>query len=81
MAKKDIHPERQIVTVTMTDGTTYQTKMCLPEGKTELKLDIDPLKHPAWREDGQRQLLDTGGRVSRFAKKFGNIGVTAGQEK
>lgn len=74
MARQDIHPEKQAVTVIMNDGTTYQLMMSLPNGKTELKLDVDPTTHPAWREDGQHQLLDTGGRVSKFAKKYGNIG-------
>ena len=39
-----------------------------PEGDT-LRLDIDPLTHPAWT-GGSQQLLDRGGRVSRFQKKF-----------
>ena len=35
----------------------------------KLNLDIDPKSHPAWT-GGSQQLLDRGGRVSRFQKKF-----------
>ncbi|MFT6072768.1 MAG: large subunit ribosomal protein L31 [Alphaproteobacteria bacterium] len=73
MARKDIHPEKKIVTVTMNDGVKYDLKMLLPNGSEQLTLDVDPTTHPAWREDGERQLLDTGGRVSRFTKKYGGI--------
>ncbi len=34
-----------------------------------LILDIDSKSHPAWT-GGTQQLLDRGGRVSRFQKKF-----------
>ena len=35
----------------------------------KLNLDIDSKSHPAWT-GGSQQLLDRGGRVSRFQKKF-----------
>jgi large subunit ribosomal protein L31 len=35
-------------------------------------LDIDPKTHPAWT-GGNQQLLDRGGRVSRFNAKFGGF--------
>jgi large subunit ribosomal protein L31 len=34
-----------------------------------MHLDIDPKSHPAWT-GGQQHLVDRGGRVSRFQKKF-----------
>jgi large subunit ribosomal protein L31 len=64
--KADTHPDYHFITVTMTDGTTYQK-----EGAT-LNLDIDPLTHPAWT-GGNQQLMDRGGRVSRFNNKFGGF--------
>ena len=42
------------------------------EGET-MTLDIDPSVHPAWTGGGQR-LMDTGGRVSKFKKKFEGFG-------
>jgi len=43
------------------------------EGAT-LHLDIDPNTHPAWT-GGSQQLLDRGGRLSRFNTRFGAIGL------
>jgi large subunit ribosomal protein L31 len=34
-----------------------------------MHLDIDPKSHPAWT-GGQQHLVDRGGRLSRFQKKF-----------
>jgi large subunit ribosomal protein L31 len=42
------------------------------EGDT-LALDIDPSAHPAWN-GGSSRLLDTGGRVSKFKKKYEGLG-------
>ncbi len=67
--KKDIHPDYHMITVVMTDGTTYQTRSTYgSEGET-LTLDIDPKTHPAWT-GGSQHLVDRGGRVSRFKKKY-----------
>ncbi|MEL6316502.1 MAG: 50S ribosomal protein L31, partial [Pseudomonadota bacterium] len=38
-----------------------------------LTLEIDPSAHPAWT-GGTQKLMDTGGRVSRFKKKFEGFG-------
>jgi large subunit ribosomal protein L31 len=38
-----------------------------------LQLDIDPTVHPAWTGAGAR-LMDTGGRVSKFKKKYEGLG-------
>ena len=40
--KKDIHPDYHMITVAMTDGTTYQTRSTYGEEGTTLTLDIDP---------------------------------------
>ena len=72
--KKDIHPEYHRIKVVMTDGTEFVTYSTYgAEGET-LKLDIDSKTHPAWT-GGQQQLLDRGGRLSRFQKKFAGIGA------
>ena len=67
--KKDIHPEYHTINVVMTDGTTFQTKSTWGKEGDTLNLDIDPTSHPAWT-GGNQQLLDRGGRVSRFKDKF-----------
>ena len=72
--KQGIHPDYHVITVQMTDGTTYQTRSTYGKEGATLNLDIDPKTHPAWT-GGQQTLLDRGGRVSRFNAKF--AGFTA----
>ena len=67
--KQDTHPDYHFITVVMTDGTTYQTRSTYGKEGDTLRLDIDPKSHPAW-VGGSQQILDRGGRVSRFQKKF-----------
>ncbi|HEX5453470.1 MAG TPA: 50S ribosomal protein L31, partial [Stellaceae bacterium] len=38
-----------------------------------LRLEIDPKSHPAWT-GGQHRLLDTGGQLARFNKRFQGFG-------
>ncbi len=68
--KSDIHPDYHTITVAMVDGTTFQTRSTWGKKGDTLQLDIDPTTHPAWTGGGQH-LVDRGGRVSRFNKKFG----------
>jgi len=67
--KAGIHPEYHEVTIVMTDGFTFKTRSCMGKPGETLRLDIDPKSHPAWT-GGAQQILDRGGRVSRFQKKF-----------
>ena len=71
--KKDIHPDYHMITVKMTDGTEYQTRSTYGKDGDTLTLDIDPTAHPAWTGGSQR-LMDTGGRVSKFKKKYEGLG-------
>ncbi|MEC8476672.1 MAG: 50S ribosomal protein L31, partial [Pseudomonadota bacterium] len=66
--KKDIHPDYHMITVVMTDGSTFQTRSTYGSEGDTLTLDIDPSTHPAWTA-GSTQIVDRGGRVSRFNKK------------
>jgi large subunit ribosomal protein L31 len=68
--KKDIHPNYHTINVVMTDGTKFQTRSTYGKEGDTLNLDIDPKSHPAWT-GGQQQLVDRGGRVSKFKQKFG----------
>ena len=67
--KKDIHPDYHTIKVVMTDGTEYMTRSTYGSEGDTLNLAIDPKTHPAWTGGGQ-QLLDRGGRLSRFKNKF-----------
>jgi large subunit ribosomal protein L31 len=67
--KPDTHPDYHTVKVIMTDGTAFTTRTTWGKPGDTLHLDIDPKSHPAWT-GGQQHLLDRGGRLSRFQKKF-----------
>ena len=68
-AMNETHPDYHTVKVVMTDGTEFTTRTTWGKPGDTLHLDIDPKSHPAWT-GGQQHLLDRGGRVSRFQKKF-----------
>ena len=70
--KKNIHPDYHEITVVMTDGTSFKTNSTYGKSGDTLKLDIDPISHPAWT--GQHRILDSGGQVARFNKRFSGIG-------
>ena len=63
--KQGIHPEYVDCTVKCSCGNTFQTRSTKPE----LKIDICNVCHPFYT--GQQRFVDTGGRVQRFADKFG----------
>ena len=67
--KKDTHPDYHMIKVVMTDGTEYETRSTYGAEGDTLQLDIDPNTHPAWTGGGQH-LIDRGGRLSRFNKKY-----------
>jgi large subunit ribosomal protein L31 len=67
--KPETHPAYHTIKVVMTDGTEFTTRTTWGKEGDTMRLDIDPKSHPAWT-GGQQQLLDRGGRLSRFQKKF-----------
>lgn len=70
--KPDIHPQYHLIKVVMTDGTEFMTRSTYGAEGDTLNLDIDPKTHPAWT-GGSQQLLDRGGRLSRFNSRFGGL--------
>ena len=65
--KTEIHPKYHEVTVTCACGATFKT------GTTKdcetLKVDICSKCHPFFT--GKQKLVDTGGRVDKFKKRYG----------
>ncbi len=65
--KPDIHPNYKVVTVQCACGETFQT------GTTKnvdvIKVDICSKCHPYFT--GKQKLVDTGGRVDKFKKRYG----------
>ncbi|MBI1327965.1 MAG: 50S ribosomal protein L31 [Alphaproteobacteria bacterium] len=69
--KEAIHPDYHAITVVLTDGTEYTNYTTWGKEGDVMKLDIDPLNHPAW-QGGNRQVVEKG-QLSKFEKKFGNF--------
>ena len=78
--KKDIHPSnyREVVFKDMSNDEIFITRSTVAtretievEGKTYplVKLEITSSSHPFFT--GKQKLVDTGGRVDRFNKRFG----------
>ncbi|HET6538766.1 MAG TPA: 50S ribosomal protein L31 [Sphingopyxis sp.] len=72
--KQGIHPDYHMITVKMTDGTEYQTRSTWGKEGDVMSLEIDPTAHPAWTGNTGR-LLDAGGQVAKFNKRFGGLSL------
>ncbi len=64
MMKKDIHPKYEEATVKCACGMEFKTRST----KKDIRLDICSNCHPFFT--GKQKLVDTGGRVDRFKKRF-----------
>ncbi|MEI8395053.1 MAG: 50S ribosomal protein L31 [Rhodospirillaceae bacterium] len=71
--KADIHPNYHEITVVMTDGTSFQTRSTMGKAGDTIRLDVDPKSHPAWT--GVQRLMDTGGQIAKFNKRFASFGL------
>ena len=65
--KSDIHPAYNVTTVTCGCGNTFTTRSTSPTG--QLTVETCSACHPFYT--GKQRILDTGGRVARFEKRFG----------
>ncbi|MDP2872866.1 MAG: 50S ribosomal protein L31 [Bacillota bacterium] len=63
--KEKIHPEYFETTVTCACGAVYKVGTT----RKNLKVEICSNCHPFYT--GQHRIVDTGGRVERFRKKYG----------
>jgi len=63
--KTDIHPDYMETKVNCSCGETFTTRSTLPE----IKVEICSVCHPFYT--GKQRLVDVGGRVERFNKKYG----------
>jgi large subunit ribosomal protein L31 len=71
--KPDIHPAYNVTTVTCGCGNTFTTRSTSPTGS--LTVEVCSACHPFYT--GKQKILDTGGRVARFEKRFGHhLGIT-----
>jgi large subunit ribosomal protein L31 len=65
--KAGIHPEYKTTTVTCGCGNTFTTRSTVASG--QLTVETCSACHPFYT--GKQRILDTGGRVARFEKRFG----------
>ncbi|ACV59785.1 50S ribosomal protein L31 [Alicyclobacillus acidocaldarius] len=63
--KPDIHPPYHTVTVTCACGETFETGST----KESIRVEICSKCHPFFT--GKQKLVDSGGRVDRFNRKYG----------
>ena len=63
--KKDIQPDYNQTTVTCACGETFTTGSV----KKDIRVEICSKCHPFFT--GKQKLVDTGGRVDRFKKRYG----------
>ena len=73
--KAGIHPEYKTTTVTCGCGNTFTTRSTVASG--QLTVETCSACHPFYT--GKQRILDTGGRVARFEKRFGKRGANAGK--
>ena len=65
--KPDIHPEYTETTAVCSCGSTFTTRSTAKGGT--IHADVCSACHPFYT--GKQKILDTGGRVARFEKRFG----------
>ncbi len=64
--KSDIHPEYKEIAATCSCGNVIQTRSTLCK---DVHLDICAKCHPFFT--GQQKVIDAGGRIDKFKKRFG----------
>jgi large subunit ribosomal protein L31 len=62
--KQGIHPDYQLATVHCSCGNTFQTRSTTGD----MRVDICSNCHPFYT--GKQKLVDTGGRVERFQRRY-----------
>jgi large subunit ribosomal protein L31 len=69
--KSDIHPKYEVVTATCSCGNVIKTRSTLGQ---DFHIDVCSQCHPFFT--GKQKILDSGGRVDRFKKRFGTRGAS-----
>jgi large subunit ribosomal protein L31 len=68
--KAGIHPNYETINATCACGNAFQTRSTLCK---DIHLDVCSACHPFYT--GKQKILDTGGRIDRFNKRFGMLGA------
>jgi large subunit ribosomal protein L31 len=67
--KAEVHPGYGEMTATCSCGNVIKTRSTLGE---DIHIDVCSKCHPFFT--GKQKIVDSGGRVDRFKKRFGNRG-------
>jgi large subunit ribosomal protein L31 len=78
--KANTHPDYHEITIVMTNGTEYKTRSTYGKAGDVMRLDIDPLTHPAWNAGLSGQVIEKG-QLSKFESKYGNFMSTTAAKK
>ena len=65
--KPEIHPEYKAVNVTCSCGNSFQTGSTYE--KDEMSIEVCSQCHPFYT--GKQKILDSGGQVDKFRRRFG----------
>jgi large subunit ribosomal protein L31 len=65
--KAEIHPQYDVTEVTCSCGNTFTTRSTASGGT--IHVEVCSACHPFYT--GKQKILDTGGRVARFERRFG----------
>ncbi|MGC8120863.1 50S ribosomal protein L31 [Marinobacter sp. VGCF2001] len=65
--REGIHPKYEDVTATCSCGNVIKTRSTIGH---DLQLDVCSQCHPFYT--GKQKVMDTGGRIDRFQKRFGS---------
>jgi large subunit ribosomal protein L31 len=65
--KAEIHPNYTVMSVDCSCGNSFETRSTLGKG---MHVDVCSECHPFYT--GKQKIVDTGGRIDRFTKRFGS---------
>ena len=70
--KAGIHPDYKQITVTCTCGNKFETRSTIGQ---DLQVEVCSNCHPFYT--GKQKIVDTGGRVDKFRKKYATAAPAA----
>jgi len=65
--KENIHPEYQDIEATCSCGNVFKTRSTLCK---DIHIDVCSSCHPFYT--GKQKVMDAGGRIDKFKKRFGS---------
>jgi large subunit ribosomal protein L31 len=75
--KPDIHPDYHVTAVKCTCGNEFTTKST--SANASLSVDVCSACHPFYT--GKQKILDIGGRIDKFEKRYGKTSTVGAADK